>query len=644
MQRFYFGIAIMATMVMVACGSPSDEPDPGDKDVPSLDLDYEDDAVTPDSQQDPGTPDEELPPVEDKPVKIEFLIDATFPQRVPAGQPYSFWAKVTNTADGSPAVGKQVGYEITGMWSLDGEEILTSDANLKYPQVNVGSDGSVENIFNAGTSLDVRYIVELTAEDAAPAKIEIVTIEMDCGCLVVTLGYQGTPGPSASYQVYAIPNTYKCADLTPTTPLTQVLATAQGLDIDAPIEFQCPPINKTVTLVAKGIDGCAFGFACKDDVVITDKKATETERCPNTASIGLHAIPMDLVATLNGSHRLDVAGLFKACDGVNPATDCANPATFADTACCYLRRVEDTFALGGDAFETAFSSQVESLLGSAANKATILSAVEGIVDGKLAGGKAAWASKYTKVSTAVVNALRSINMTSVLNLEEKVGDKIPGSFTWQTYNPLYWKAGCDPEDPEYFACGKLVLEMSEFGDVDYAPTIEETAFEATLAAGNRIIFEDHDVGLNLGRLVVFFASDVAARIYTGGQIKDGKLRGSGSRSVEHAAAEQFNCTEIVAAIQEQVTGWPETVTQEDFDALCVDTGTALMAPLATIRTKLIAPMFFRLQASGSYTDSNCDKVVDKIHQYEGTDYYTGAFHWSGSAAGEVSGSMTAVGK
>ena len=78
MQRFYFGIAIMAAMVMVACGSPSDEPDPGDKDVPSLDLDYEDDAVTPDSQQDPGTPDEELPPVEDKPVKIEFLIDTTF--------------------------------------------------------------------------------------------------------------------------------------------------------------------------------------------------------------------------------------------------------------------------------------------------------------------------------------------------------------------------------------------------------------------------------------------------------------------------------------------------------------------------------------------------------------------------------------
>lgn len=651
MRVFQIAAVALALGGWLACSSSnggSGDPDP---DVPPVDLGYVEDApggedpgAGADLAEDPGTE----PDVPQAPFEIVFLSDTVFPQQVPSGQPFTIRARVRNVQDQTFASGRQVDFAITYIETLNGEEVFKGDSSLTRSSSISDADGLVETVFQGGATVDLLYTVTATSPEANPVSMRLVVLKMECGCLTVSLGYPGAPGSGASYQVSALTSDKKCADLDAATPLTGVVAEALGLDLTQPVQFQCPPPNTTVTLVVKGVENCPFAFGCVEGIVITADKATETTPCPNSATVGLVATPLTLEGAYAGSHRLDVSAAFEDCSNVDPTTQCGSPANleFGRLACCYLRAVEQAFAADGPAVLAAIQAQADAWEGSLLTGdggAKLDAALAAVIPDKVAALTPTWVAQYAQVAARVTAALRQINLNSTITFGAIEDEKIPGTIVWDAYNPLYWKAGCDPADGNYFACGKLVLPMTSFGEIAYAPTIQDSTFQATLAAGNRVLIEEHDVALNLGRLVAYFASDVASRVYTGGHIADNVVKGGDARSVEQAIAMRLPCTAVATDLMGQVSSW-FTGTQSDLETLCEEGLLRLLRQATDLRTPLIRPMRVTVSGSGAYADTSCDLKVDRITQVEGVDSYEGTFHPPAGATSEVSGSLTAIRK
>ncbi len=636
--------AFVAVLMFAGCSSSSSEVDPGGgiDDLGSLDLGYSDTGVTDEGSADLPGPADTIVDVPQAAYEIVFLSDTLFPQQVPAGQNFTIRARVRDTASQTFVANRRVDFAITYIEALDGEEVFVGDSELVKASSVSDVDGLVETVFKGGATVDLVYTVTATSEDTNPAPIRLVVLKMDCGCLTVTLDYAGTPGPAASYQVTALSSDKKCANIDAGTALTGVLAEATGLTLEEPVQFTCPPPNTTVTLVAKGVENCPFAFGCIEGVVITGDKATETTPCPNTATVEMIGSDLTLEGTFTGSHRLDVMNVYEDCSGT---LDCASPATldFGRLACCYLRAVEAGFGSDGAAVLGAIQAQADAWEGSFLNGddgANLDAALAAVVPGKMDVAKPGWVTDYSKVAAKVLAAVRQINLNSLITFEAEDAGEIPGTIVWTGYNPLYWKAGCDPLDPQFFACGKLVLAMSAFGEIPYAPTIEDSTFTATLTPGRRVVFADHDIGLNLGKLIVFFASDVASRMFTGGRIADGALKGGDARDMEQAILTWIPCEDIATDVYAQVSSW-FTGTEADLQTLCEDGAKRLLQPAADLVAPLTRPMHITISGSGAYSDQNCDMNADHITQDEAVDTYEGTFHPPAGATTEITGSFTA---
>lgn len=642
-----FSIMAAVMLALAGCSSSSSGDDTGGPadDLGPVDVGYQDLVTSDEGEADALVDPDTGADVPQAAFEIAFLSDSLFPQQVPAGQNFTIRARVRDTATQQFAAGRRVDFEITYIEALDGEEVFAGDSELTKASAVSDADGLVETVFQGGATVDLIYTVTATSDGANPATIRLVVLQMECGCLSVSLEYVGTPGVSASYLLYALPSDKKCADLDAATPLTGVLAEAVGLSLEEPVQFTCPPPNATVTLVAKGVENCPFAFGCIEGVVITGDKATETTPCPNTATVELVGTELILAGAFTGSHRLDVAGAYQDCAGVDPATDCASPDTldFGRLACCYLRTVEEVFENDGDDALAAMQAQADAWEGTLLTGdegANLDAALAAVVPAKVAGATPGWVAEYAKVAAKVLAAVRQINLNSTMTFQAEEDGEIPGSIVWTAYNPLYWKVGCDPADPQYFACGKLVLAMEDFGDLPHAPTIEDSTFTATLAAGRRVVFADHDIGLNLGKLIVFFAENVASRMFTGGYIADGALRAGDARSLEQAVLAWIPCEAIATDVFAQVSSWFKG-TQEDLQALCEDGAKRLLAPASDLATSLTRPMHVTVGGSGAYSDQNCDMNADRITQDEAVDTYAGTFHPPAGAEIEVTGSLTA---
>lgn len=651
MRVFPIAAAVLALAAWTGCSSSNGGNGGPDQDVPPVDLGYIDDAQEPedpgagaDGVEDQGTE----PDVPQATYEIVFLSDTMFPQQVPSGQPFTIRARVRLVQDQTFVSGRQVDFAISRIETLDGEEVFKGDSSLTRPSSISNADGLVETVFQGGATVELLYTVTATSPDALPVSMRLVVLKMECGCLTVSLGYPGAPGSGASYQLSALTSDKKCADLNAATPLTGVVAEALGLDLTQPVQFQCPPPNTTVTLVVKGVENCPFAFGCVEGIVITGDKATETTPCPNTATVGLVATPMTLEGAFTGSHRLDVSAAFEDCSAVDPATQCGSPATlgFGRLVCCYLRAVEQAFAADAATVVAAIQAQADSWEGTLLtgdDGAKLDAALASLIPDKLASDSPAWVAKYAQVAARVTTALRQINLNSTITFGAEEDGKIPGTIVWDAYNPLYWKAGCDPSDPNFFACGKLVLPMASFGELAYAPTIQDSTFQASRVAGNRVVIEDHDVALNLGRLAAYFASDVASRVYSGGYIADNVVKGGDARSVEQAIAMRLPCATVATDLMSQISSW-FTGTQADLETLCEEGLLRLLQQATDLRTPLIRPMRVTVSGSGAYADTSCDLKADRITQVEGVDSYEGTFHPPAGATSEVSGSLTAIRK
>jgi hypothetical protein len=640
MRCIRFLPVLAAILALVACGSSNGEQtDNGALDMTPVDTSYgydEGSDVGPIDDTGPGDMGSDVPLGSRE---IVFQVDTTFPQQVPATQSFTIRARLLDRATGDPVPATVVGFEITYVEDLTGEEIFKWDSELDSPSAISNSEGRFEVAFKAGETTQLVYTVTLTAEDTAPSTIKLAVLALSCGCLAVNIGYDGEPGPAARFAAKVFDGAETCDGIRENGFPALTVGEQTTTDMGAPIDLTCVPPGRTVTVWVDAQVECPFASGCVEGVVIGAAGAD----CA-VADVPLGDVETTLEGSYNGIHQVRLGEAQKDCAGVDTATACTglDALDFGTLACCYLNQVEDVFKADGDDLAARMKTAAVAWEGtklSAGQKATLDSAIDGIVPGAVTDNQPAWVGTFAQVGTEVLKTVRVLNLGSTIEIQAMDDEgSAQGNETWTTYT-LYWKLGCDVSDPNFFECGRVVYEMKAFGGLSYSPAIPANAIETQLLPGGRFELKSHVVKLNLGKLIAFVTNELAGQALTGGKIQAGQIKGGQAKTLQESARLRFACGEVADALFADVDSW-FSGTRDDLQTLCRNAVDTLIAPSAATMVVLTKSSELSLSGTGSYSDRTCNGSADLLQSGE----YLGTFVPSAGASVEITGSFSGTRK
>lgn len=625
MRRAMWGVWLA---VALGCGGGTGgSSDPGAPDVPQGQ-----DLPRVDVQMDPGGPDGTVP--EDVAGsdtssgpgrRIEFLVDVMFPQAVPASQAYTIRVRVVDNATNQGVRAAVVQFRIVKCEELAGEEILEYDGSLTTSAAITDENGRADGVFQAGESTELVYTVQVETDDANPATIQLVVRAMDCAKLLVKGGWAGSLSPAASLRVTVLPGDRTC-DTLEVGNLPNPVAQEVGSDFQNGVEVPCVPLNQTFTVFVEAREVCPFAAGCLEGVASLGKdEVTE-------ATVPLAGVSASLAGSFDVSHNWKFQEAFPACE--SPVQGCGGSQDFPRRACCFLESIERLFRSDGEA---VVQGMIAAAAGSiAGHEGDFETAVRASVAAQVTSKLPPWAADYATVGPKALQAVRSVNVTSTMKLEAGATEgTYDGSETWKAYL-LYWKTGCDPQDPQYYLCGKLTYGMDRFGGLAYSPAIPKSTMTVRRGEGNLLEVADHEVQMNPGRLLVFVASDIAARALTGGTIRDGIYKDGQATDVPSAFRLTVNCDDLAADLWPRVQGWYGGG-QAGLKTLCTQGVTEALKPFHEALSAVTATSTLRWTGTATWSDQNCDLTGDRFS--EGSE--TGTLNAPGGDPIALTGAFTA---
>jgi len=558
--------------------------------------------------------------------RIEFLVDVMFPQAVPATQKYTIRVRVVDNETNQGVRAAAVQFRIVKCEELAGEEILEYDGTMTTSAAITDENGRADGVFQAGESTELVYTVQVETEDASPATIQLVVRAMDCARLLVKGDWAGSLSPAASLRVTVLPGDRTCDSLE-VGNLPNPVAQEVGNDFQAGVEIPCVPLDQTWTIFAEAQEICPFAAGCLEGVHSGGKdEVTE-------ATVSLTGVEVSLAGSFDVSHNWKFQEAFPACQ--SPVQRCGSGSLdFPGRVCCFLESIERLFRSDGEAVVQGLISAAAGAV--AGHEADFETAVRAAVAAQVTSRLPAWAADYATVGPKALQAVRSVNVTSTMKLEASSTEGVfDGSETWKAYL-LYWKTGCDPQDPQYYLCGKLTYGMDRFGGLAYSPAIPKSTMTVRRGQGNLLEVLEHEVQMNPGRLLVFVASDIAARALTGGTIRDGIYKDGQATDVASAFRLTVNCDDLAADLWPRVQGWYGSG-QAGLKTLCTQGVTEALRPFNEALSAVTATTSLRWTGTATWSDQNCDLTGDRFS--EGAE--TGTVNAPGGDPIALTGAFTA---
>lgn len=628
-------VSLAALALVAGCGSGASNgkdtgSDPGSPDVQLTDLGG--DTALP---EDPGT--EAAPgdvPVGDtaEGKVVKFSIDSLIPQQVPVNQKYTLEARVTDAATGAPVPYVGVSFAISRVEDLNGEEILESDGLLAPGYAAADQDGYARSTFTAGVADGLIYTIDATTEGAAaPAQMRLVVIQMDCACVETTFQFEGSIPSGATLKVYAYPSDVKCADLTSGGALPSPSFQAESTDTAAPVKLECVLGSKAYTLLATARTGCPVAVGCLENVQV----GAAGGECAKPA-VGLAGVKQQWPGAYDATTSLDFSAAFADCAGTDVAA-CATPTgmPFPQQACCYVAQVEALFQTPVASVADAFAAQARATIPSLVSEADATKLKDAALATLGAVQAPAWVATVPGMGARMIQACRKVTAQSTITLEQGASDTaLAATEKWNGYT-VYWKAGCDPADPEYFKCGKLSLATGALSG-PYSPAIPDDTFTASLSGLNLVKVDKHVVKLGLGRLLAWVVNKVAIPVITGGKIEALALKG-GAADLAGALGLWLDCETLSASLLDQVKGW-FTGTQADLVTVCKAVHAGLLAPADKTLNALIQEAGIEIEGSAAGSDESCDLNVDRLTSGQ----YTGVWKPASGEPAAITGDFTAT--
>ncbi|NOZ00465.1 MAG: hypothetical protein GXP54_01065 [Deltaproteobacteria bacterium] len=578
-------------------------------------------------------------PLADK-FEIILLHDTSVPLNLSVGESFKIHAKVIDYAQASVAPNVAVTYEITKSTDLLGTPV-DPDATLGALVAYTDEYGLVHNSFSAGDAGGIIYTVTLSADNAEDKSIQFVVTEAPCGCINTTLDYEGGLPPSSlnTIKVHVLPSDYTCDKLHPEKPIPPVsLGDKTITDLYGTTQFECIPAGNyyTVFATAKGPFSCVAASGCDDGVFL------QPDKCRDVA-LKLYLVTLNPTGQYDCTDHFDFTNLVKDCaGGITDPLECVTSSgiDLGKQVCCVLYQLITFFDTPGTTIINLVLDLAKQFIGSAIVDffSFFADAVANVVTDYLLNNSPQWLQDFFKVGDDMMGIVTNLEMYSDLLMSKLQNDfTVQGTQYW-TGLALYWKFGCNPSDPNYDECGKLVFSLDEAGNVISGATCEgvtfplnilEGKFTASIADFNKLLINQHAIKLNYGKLVLFVLNEIVIANITSCQ----------AHSVKDAAKLWFDCGSVASGILGQIASWFGG-TEQDVENVCNKAIDFLLTPVDMFLGALTLDTELSLQGNGVLVDEDCDLLVDQITNGK----YTGQVQTSAASQSAFSGTFEAFRK
>jgi len=541
---------------------------------------------------------------------IRYMIipkhDTTKPLSVMVGTTQKVMAQVIDFELGMPAINYPVKYTIAG--ANPACEELPQCGHFKVKEGMTDGLGNVTVTFVAGEVGEVLYTTELSGEDAEPAVLDIDVHDPPAGTLKVKLQYDG-PITIKNVKVRVLHGFKTCADYNPVHPWVEGLdgeKTVTGVDS---VPTFSPLLTAETYLVfataEKKDSGHLAASGCTDAVHIKPDEQGET-----VVTLNLY------VLTLNPAGTYDTVNHFDFTDAI--------PGQAGEIISFVVDLFYDPGKIIIDLIKELIAQYVGSWITDIAFS-LFEDALADVVTNWLLNNSPDFIQDFFVVGQDLVQIVKNVELTSLLVLSKLTNDYyFQGIQNWVGIN-LYWKLGCDPDDPGYDECGKYPFSLEELQDSDVPIDLIQGQFTGMIANYDNLIIDTHKIDLNYGKLILFVINEILLPAI------------SGYNSLEDLLYSIIDCQSVADGIIGDVLS-AIGIDEDDVEGACTSVVSFIVSPIEELISGLTFDSKLRIHGKCIMLDEDDDLLVDRL--LEGR--WWGHVEMGGDEGAEFEGDFEAV--
>lgn len=504
--------------------------------------------------------------------EIIVMLNTTLPQVIgPTGQ-LPIYVKVVDYSLGLPADGALVFWEIVENNGVNGPGAGKLDAGMT-PTDGKGLTG---NVFFANKSPAVNYKLKLSCEGADSVFVDIDVTDTPKGNLKVKMVYDNQV-PLGQVTVRVMPSPFTCASFKAVFPPEGFVASKTALIDDQP-EFAALPGDKKfgVYVIGKDPANHLTAAGCADGVLIVDKQTTEV-------TVTVLLLPYQASGAYDMVNHFDFTGAIPG-----------NLGKILDTA------VQIFYDPGAFLIEQ-IKNLVKQLLPS-----LIVDAVFGLFEKQLASvvsdwllnKSPSWLQDFFQMGKDVLQIVKNLELLGILKIFKVSNDFfLTGEIDFTGVN-LYWKLGCDKNDPKYAECGKFGLDMSkQINDPNFPLDAISGKITGTVSQQKKLTIDSGMIKLNYGKLVMYVLLNIVLKKITGETTFIGAMQ------------KLVNCAGIAKGIGGSILG-KLGLSENTVKGICDSTVALLVLPLEALIGGLALDSKLSLAGGATMQDTNDDLKVD----------------------------------
>jgi len=619
MTRLTALISGVLLAMLVACGGDS---------TPGLDIVYSQDEgqadiLPADDVADTTTRDEGQTDtsVETHLYEIILLHDLSMPQSVRVNTNFPIIAKVIDYGQNQPAGDVILSAEITAITDAVTGEPTTGDATISTPNAVTGSDDGIAKIgFSAGTTEGVVYEVTVWMADYPDVEAKTILLrvfDIPCGCLRTSMTYEGTLSMLKDIEIYILPEEFRCNDLYATDIIKEddVIASRTASNMYSSITFDCLPGEKRYTIFVKAggsASTCVAATGCYEGMYISPDVCQDVD-------VELYSTLMNPAGKYDAIDHFDFTNLIKQCAGGQTSiSGCiAGASDVGKTVCCALAEMIKFFDTPGTTIMEGIRDIVKLWVGSIIVD-TIYNLIGNIMSDWITNwlkyNSPDWLADFFTIGDDMMGTVTNLELVSDLLLKKVDNDlTVEGTHYWYGMN-LYWKFGCDPDDPNYATCGKIELHLDDYiTDPAFPMNFLEGKFNAILADFDKIYLNQHEIKFNYGKLVLYVINEVVIAGLTNGQ----------AHSMLELVYMWIDCKAFSEGTFGDIYEALGIGNKTDLEDACKSTLRGLFGFLESFLNALALDTTLSLSGNARMIDDDCDLLVDQIVDGVYTGYVQG---------------------
>ncbi len=538
----------------------------------------------------------------DIPLKREIILmlnTQVVQMLAPSGK-LPIYAKVIDYTHGGPADGVAVMWEIIENNGMNGPGAGALDS------ANTFTDGAglTGNVFDANKSPAVDYKLRVSCEAADPVDVVISVTDNPKGGIKVKMLYDNQVS-LGQVTVRVMPSPFACVGFKPVYPSEGWVGSQTTILTDTP-EFTPLPADKKygVYVIGKDLAGHLAAAGCADAVLVIDKQTTEV-------TVSLATLPLQAAGPYDMINHFDFTGAIPG--QLGQILDTA-VQIFYDPGAFLIAQVKNLVK------QVLPSIVVDAAFG------LFEDALSKVVTDWLLNKSPPWLQSFFQMGQDVMQIVKKLEMIGVLKIYKVTNDFfIKGEIDFTGVN-LYWKLGCDKNDPNYADCGKFSLDASKAStDPNFPLDFFSGTLTGSVSEQKKLSIDSSTIKLNYGKLILFVLTQVVLKKITGETTFIGAMQ------------KLVNCAGIASGIGNSILG-KLGLSESTVKGFCDTTVSLLVLPLEQYIGGLALDSNLSLTGKCMMEDNNDDLKVDKL-----TDgVWTGTINVQGAAGKAFKGDFTAT--